>query len=73
METYSFKHRILCAVAFPRNNSCTTNQPCCQVINDVTIEVGHHQHIKLVWILDQLWQRLYRDYMGYCKIKYNLN
>lgn len=55
--TYSLKHSILCTVAFPGNNSCTSNQPSCQVINDVAIEVRHYKNIKLVWILDQLQQK----------------
>lgn len=56
MATHSLKHSILCAVAFPRNNSCSSNQPCRQVIDDVTVKVGHHQHVKLVRVLDQLQQ-----------------
>lgn len=55
--TYSLKHSILCTVAFPGNNSCTSNQTSCQVINDVAIEVRHYKNIKLVWILDQLQQK----------------
>lgn len=57
VDTHSLKHSILCTVAFPRNNSCSSNQPCGQVIDDVTIEVGHDQHVKLVWVLDQLQPR----------------
>lgn len=56
-ETYSLKHSILCAVAFPGNNTCTSNQPSCQVIDDVAVEVGHYKNIELVGILDQLQQR----------------
>lgn len=55
-DTHSFKHSILGTVAFPWNYSCPSNQPCCQVINDVTVQVGHHQNVKLVGILDQLQQ-----------------
>ena len=53
-KTHSLKHSILCTVAFPRNDSCSSNQSCRQVIDNVTIQVWHHQHIKLVWVLDQL-------------------
>lgn len=62
VRTYCLKHSVLCAVAFPRNNSCSSNQPCCQVINNVAIQVGHNQHIKLVRILDQLQQKEQWDY-----------
>lgn len=54
--THSLKHSVLRAVAFTGNNSCSSDQPCCQVINNVTIQVGHHQHVKLVRVLDQLQQ-----------------
>src|SRR4029434_4560453 len=32
----------------------SAHQPGCQVVDDVAIEIGHHQHIKLVWVLHQL-------------------
>lgn len=54
METHSLKHSVLCAVALPRNNPCSSDQPCCQVIDDVTVKVWHHQHVELVRVLDQL-------------------
>lgn len=53
-DTHGFKHSILRTVAFPWYHSRPSNQPCCQVVNDVSIQVGHHQNIKLVGILDQL-------------------
>lgn len=55
LDTNRFKHCIFGAVTLPWNYTSPTNQPSCQVINDVAIEIGHHKHIKLVWILYKLW------------------
>lgn len=54
MKTHSLKHSILGTVAFTRNNSRSSNQPCCQVVNNVPIQVGHNQHVKLVRVLYEL-------------------
>lgn len=67
-DTHSFKHSVLCTVALPWNYSSPSDQPCCQVINDVTVQVGHHQNVKLVGILDQLQRpktRITQDVLGY--------
>lgn len=54
LDTHSLKHGVLGTIALSWDHSCPADQPSCQVVNDVAIEVGHHQHVKLVWVLDQL-------------------
>lgn len=52
--TYRLKDRILCAIALTRDHTSSPNQAGSQIVNNVPVEIGHHQHIKLVRILHQL-------------------
>ena len=57
--THRLKHCVLCTVALTRDHTSSPNQAGSQIVNNVPIEIGHHQHVKLVRILHQLraWRR----------------
>jgi len=54
VETHGLEHGVIGAVAFPGNDSGSSHQAGRQVIDDVPVQVGHHQHVELVRVLDQL-------------------
>lgn len=52
--THRLKDCVLCTVALTGDHTSSPNQASSQIVDNVPIEIGHHQHIKLVRILYQL-------------------
>lgn len=52
--THRLKDCIFCTIALTRDHTSSPNQASSQIVNNVPIEIGHHEHIKLVRILHQL-------------------
>lgn len=54
---HHLEHGVLGAVALAGHDAGAAHQPRGQIVHDVPVEVGHHQHVKLVGILHQLgWE-----------------
>lgn len=47
-HTYSFKDGIVLSYILPWYNARSTHQSASNVTDDVTIEIRHHHHIKLL-------------------------
>ena len=52
--TYLFKDSYVGAEALSGHDPGTAHQPGGQVVNNVTVQVGHHHHIKLMRVGHQL-------------------
>ena len=50
------------AVTFASNQTRSSDQTCGQVGNDIAVQVGHHQHVKLLWLGHQLHTRVVHDH-----------
>lgn len=73
MGTDRLEHGVLGAVALSRNHPSSAHQPSCQVVDDVAIEIGHHQDVKLVWVLHQLVNKTFRGCVWEANIMWDLH
>lgn len=51
---HQLEHGVLGAVALARHDAGAAHQPRGQIVHDVPVQVGHHQHVELVGVLHQL-------------------
>lgn len=54
LSPHHLEDGVLSAVALPGHHAGAAHQTSCQVVNDVPIEVRHHQDVELVGVLHQL-------------------
>lgn len=54
LTTHSFKDGIGVAVIGARNEAGPSHQACTHVAHHVAVQVGHHHHVKLLWLRHQL-------------------
>lgn len=53
-STHRLKHSIHVAIVGPSYQARAPNQPCADIVDNVTIEIGHHHDIELLRVGHQL-------------------
>jgi hypothetical protein len=51
---FACEKRLWCESRLPGGQSEASDEPCAQVADDVTVQVGHHENVKEARVLDKL-------------------